>query len=637
MIDHIWLVLLMPLLGVIINLFFGEKIGKKGVSLVGCGSVGLAFLFSSLIFYSMVLLPDAARSSHLLLYTWIKSASFRADAGFLLDPLSGVMIMIVSGVGFFIHVYSVGYMSGDPGYRRYFVYLNLFVFSMLLLVLADNFLLLFVGWEAVGLCSYLLIGFWYERKAAADAGKKAFIVNRVGDFGFALGILLIFTTFGRLDYAGIFGSAAELVRAGQVESWKIALITFLLLAGATGKSAQIPLFTWLPDAMEGPTPVSALIHAATMVTAGVYMVARTSALYLLSPEAMTLVATIGGATAFMAASIALAQNDIKRVLAYSTISQIGYMVLGAGVGAFASGIFHLMSHAFFKALLFLGAGSVMHALAGETDIRKMGGLAPRMKITATTFWIGAFALAGVFPFSGFFSKDEILWAAYNKSFFYWVLGASAAFMTAVYIFRVVFLAFHGKPRMEPELARHAHESPPVMTFPLIVLAALSAVGGLAGLPLIEGGNRIGEFLAPALGEATAHGAQGSKSLEAVMMALSLAIAVVGILFARSIYIARRPAPEELASLSPPIYKLLFNKYYVDEIYDSILVSPAKRAALFLWGIFDIRVVDGMANGLGSFVNGWGSAMRMLQSGYVKSYALSMVFGAALIALYYVLR
>ena len=481
MLDYVGLIPLFPAIGFVLNLFFGRRLAKGTVGLIACGAIGLSFLVSLLVFVDLLNLPPANRSVEKILYTWILSGEFQAKVGFLIDPLSMVMMMVVSGVSFVIHIYSHGYMHDDPDYPRYFTYLNLFVFFMLILVSANNFLLLFVGWEGVGLCSYFLIGFWYEKKSASDAGKKAFIVNRIGDYGFLLAIFLIFVTFGTIDFKAVFAAAPERLALGE---GMVTLIALLLFMGATGKSAQIPLYTWLPDAMEGPTPVSALIHAATMVTAGVYMVARCHLLFLMAPTALLVVAVIGAATAIFAASIGLAQNDIKRVLAYSTISQLGYMFLACGVGAFTAGIFHLMTHAFFKALLFLGAGSVMHAMAGELDMRKMGALKPHLPRTYWTFLIGTLALAGIFPFAGFFSKDEILWQALNQGgVLFWLLGAGAAFMTATYMFRAVFLTFHGKSRVDHGVAHHLHESPGIMTVPLIILAILSVIGGFIGFPV----------------------------------------------------------------------------------------------------------------------------------------------------------
>jgi len=640
MLDYIWLVPTFPLIGVTINGLLGKRLPKKLVGLVACGALGLSFLVSVIIFFTLLHLPPEQRYLEKVLYTWISSGAFRAEAGFQLDPLSAVMILVVSGVGFFIHIYSIGYMHGDKGYARYFAYLNLFAFFMLLLVLANNFLFLFVGWEGVGLCSYLLIGFWYERKSAADAGKKAFVVNRIGDFGFALGIMLIFSTFGTIDYSEVFQAAPEKFSPGALI---ITAITLLLFVGATGKSAQLPLYTWLPDAMEGPTPVSALIHAATMVTAGVYMVARCHVLYLLAPISLTVVATVGALTAIFSASIGLAQNDIKRILAYSTISQLGYMFLGCGVGAFSAGIFHLMTHAFFKALLFLGAGSVIHALAGEQDLRKMGGLRRNLPITFPTFLVATLAIAGLPGFSGFFSKDEILWEAFSSPhghFIYWLIGIVTAGMTSFYMFRLVFLAFFGSSRIETDGTHHIHESPPSMTMPLIILALLSIIGGYAGVPHVLGGaNRFHSFLSPVF---SGHHGGGdvvdpSASTEIVIMTMSVLVAVGGFLLAHRMYIKRPEVPAILADKARWLYQLIFNKYYVDEIYDFLFVNSIKNGANRLWQLFDVRVVDGSVNGIANLAGQGSSLLSQLQSGYVKSYAASILIGAALIIGYYVLR
>ena len=639
MIDYIWLVPFLPLLGFLINGLFGKKIGKSLASWVGCGSVGLSFLVSIGVFFELLKYPPAQRLIQKIIFPWIWSGNFHIDIGFQIDPLSTVMILVVSGVSFFIHIYSVGYMSKDPGYVRYFAYLNLFVFSMLTLVLANNFLLLYLGWEGVGLCSYLLIGFWYEKKTAADAGKKAFLVNRVGDFGFALGVMLIFWTLGTLNYTQVFKAAPMLLSPGGTF---ITAITLLLLMGAVGKSAQIPLYVWLPDAMEGPTPVSALIHAATMVTAGVYMVARCHVLYLMAPVSLSLVAIVGAVTAIYAASIALVQNDIKRILAYSTISQIGYMFLGCGVGAFAAGIFHLMTHAFFKALLFLGAGSVMHALAGELDLRKMGGLKKHLPITFWTFLAGVLAISGIPLFSGFFSKDEILWKAFSNpqgSFVLWLLGFVTAGMTAFYMFRLFLSVFLGKSRVEEKVKPHIHESPKSMTIPLIVLAVLSIIGGYVGIPhALGGGNYFESFLSVVFkGKEQAHIAHASYSAEYLLMILSIAVILVGILIAYRFYITHPDLPKKLSQKYKGAYTILLNKYYVDELYAKIIVNPILSLALWCWKFFDAKVIDGAANG-SAFLTGWISAViQKFQTGYVRNYALSLVLGVVIILAYFILR
>jgi NADH-quinone oxidoreductase subunit L len=630
MLDYVGLIPLFPAIGFTLNLFFGRRMSKGAVGFIACAAIGLSFLVSLLVFTDLLRLAPANRSVEKILYRWIISGEFQANVGFLVDPLSIVMMMIVSGVSFIIHIYSHGYMHDDRDFPRYFTYLNLFVFFMLLLVSANNFLLMFVGWEGVGLCSYFLIGFWYEKKSASDAGKKAFIVNRIGDYGFLLAIFLIFVTFGTIDFKDVFSAVTGKFAVG---SGIVTLITLLLFMGATGKSAQIPLYTWLPDAMEGPTPVSALIHAATMVTAGVYMVARCNVLFLMAPTSIFVVAVIGAATAIYAASIGLAQNDIKRVLAYSTISQLGYMFLACGVAAFTAGIFHLMTHAFFKALLFLGAGSVMHALSGELDMRKMGALKPHMPRTYWTFLIGTLAISGIFPFAGFFSKDEILWKALTQGgFIFWLVGVVAAFMTATYMFRAVFMTFHGKSRVDHEVAHHLHESPGMMTVPLIILAVLSIVGGFIGFPIVEGWNQFGEFLSPvfAVPPKVAEAAHHSAGFEVGMMVVSIIIAVLGILSAYRMYIKKPGLPDRLAERYSIPYQMIANKYWMDEIYDFVFVGPLIRISVFLWRIFDDILVDGTVNGVAAVVRGGSQVFRRLQTGNVQSYALSILVGVVLI-------
>ena len=560
--------------------------------------------------------------------------NFSVDIAFLIDPLSMVMTLVVTGVGFLIHVYSVGYMGHDPGYRRYFAYLNLFTFSMLCLVLGSNFLLMYLGWEGVGLCSYLLIGFWYEKKSASDAGKKAFIVNRVGDFGFALGVMLIFTTFGTLDFGGVFSQAFSLSSTGGRNI--ATAITLLLFLGATGKSAQIPLYTWLPDAMEGPTPVSALIHAATMVTAGVYMVARCHALFILAPFTLAVVAVVGALTAIMAASIGLVQNDIKRVLAYSTISQLGYMFLACGVGAFGAGIFHLVTHAFFKALLFLGAGSVIHALSGEQDLRKMGGLRKYLPVTYVTFLIATLAISGVPLLSGFFSKDQILSEAFfspHGGSWLWLLGIVTASMTAFYMFRLFFLTFSGRCRASEEVQHHIHESPHLMTVPLMILAFLSIIGGYIGLPHAMGGvNAIAGYLEPVF-SGLPHHPEPSLGMEYLLMATSVIVAALGISVAYFFYIRSPQTAERLKKNF--FYTVLLNKYYVDEIYQALIVSPIVAGSRWVWQEFDLGIIDGAVNGSAKVVDWLARSTRQLQTGYVRQYAMAVVLGVVLIFAYLV--
>jgi NADH-quinone oxidoreductase subunit L len=526
------------------------------------------------------------------------------------------MLLVVTGVGFLIHVYAVGYMHEDADYPRFFTYLNLFVFSMVMLVLAGNFLLLYVFWEAVGLCSYLLIGFWYRRPAAADAGKKAFVVNRVGDVGFGLGIMLLWTALGTLEYGEVFAKAPAL--AGTATATAIAL---LLFAGACGKSAQLPLHVWLPDAMEGPTPVSALIHAATMVTAGVYLVARAHVLFEQSPVALDVVAWVGVLTAVFAATIGLVQTDIKRVLAYSTVSQLGYMFVGVGVGAYAAGVYHLVTHAFFKALLFLGAGSVIHALSGEQDLRRMGGLARRIPVTWYTMLVAAWAIAGLPPFAGFFSKDEILAGAFfGHRYAIFALGLVGSALTAFYMWRLVFLAFHGRSRVDHETAHHVHESPPVMTAPLVVLAVLAAGAGVWGLPG-EHGTAFGRFLEPVLG-----GGGGHHGPAWGLMAASVLAALAGLAAAWAGYVGGRVDPAKIGVPQHGLHALLLHKYYVDELYDAALVRPTLRLAGWCARAFDLGVIDGAVNGVAAVLDRAAGALRRLQTGFVMSYALSMLVG-----------
>ncbi len=636
MLDYVGLIPLFPAIGFAVNLFFGRRMAKGVVGFIACAAIGLSFLVSLLIFNDLLQLPLAQRSVEKVLYTWILSGEFQANVAFLVDPLSLVMMMVVSGVSFIIHIYSYGYMHDDRDFPRYFTYLNLFVFFMLILVSANNFLLMFVGWEGVGLCSYFLIGFWYEKKSASDAGKKAFIVNRIGDYGFLLAIFLIFVTFGTIDFTKVFAAAPGKFAVGN---GMVTLITLLLFMGATGKSAQLPLYTWLPDAMEGPTPVSALIHAATMVTAGVYMVARCNVLFLLAPTSLLVVAIIGAATAIFAASIGLAQNDIKRVLAYSTISQLGYMFLACGVGAFTAGIFHLMTHAFFKALLFLGAGSVMHALAGELDMRKMGALKPHMPRTYWTFLIATLAISGIFPFAGFFSKDEILWKALTQGGFgFWLIGAIGAFMTATYMLRAVYMTFHGNSRVDPHVAQHLHESPGMMTVPLIILAVLSTIGGFIGFPIVEGWNKFDEFLAPVFSKgAVAEAGHHAVGFEVTMMIVSIVIAVLGITLAYKMYIKNPQLPDRVAERYKPLYSMVANKYWVDEIYDWVFVGPLIRFSVFLWRIIDNILVDGTVNGVGALVRGGSEIFKRLQTGNIQSYALSILVGIVLMVGYFLMN
>ncbi len=574
------------------------------------------------------------------LYQWIISDGFKVSVGFLVDPLTAVMLIVVTTVSSLVHIYSVGYMHDDPGYYRFFAYLSLFTFSMLMLVMANNFLQLYFGWEAVGLCSYFLIGFWYQKKSASDAAKKAFIVNRFGDFGFGLGVILLFLTVGTLHYAPAFeaigGFAGQTVNLLGSEVHLVTIIALLLFCGAIGKSAQIPLHVWLPDAMEGPTPVSALIHAATMVTAGVFMVARCAPIFNLSHTAMTVIAVVGGVTALFAGTIALVQNDIKRIVAYSTVSQLGYMFLACGVGAYAAGIFHLYTHAFFKALLFLGAGSVMHSMAGELDIQKMGGLKKYMPVTYWTFLIASLSIAGIPGLAGFFSKDEILWQAYAAGptgKFVWVLGAATALLTAFYSFRIIYLAFHGKFRGTHEQEHHLHESPKMMTIPLVLLAVGALASGWVGIPPligetlgIEHSDKFGEFLAPVVGHPHSVG-EHTHAEEWGVMGFSVILAVSGILGAWYFYLKKTSVPVRLAERFRLAYNVLWNKYYVDEIYDYIVVRPMLWVARsVIVGVTDGKIIEGIVNGLPAAIGRFSEGLRKLQTGYMHHYAMYMAFG-----------
>jgi NADH-quinone oxidoreductase subunit L len=685
------LIPLLPFAGFLINAFLGRRLSKPISGGIACLAMLGAFGVSVWAAFAMIASPDRALQQ--TLYTWIASGDLTIGASLRVDPLTSVMILVITGIGSLIHIYSTAYMheETDGEFARYFSYLNLFAAFMLVLVLGSNFPMLFVGWEGVGLCSYLLIGFWYRKKSATDAGNKAFIVNRIGDFAFILGTLLVFTQFGTLEFQEVAGKAAML----PVETGfgVLSLATLLLFIGATGKSAQIPLYVWLPDAMEGPTPVSALIHAATMVTAGVYMIGRTAVLFTHAPETLQIVAIIGAATALFAGTIGLVQNDIKRVLAYSTVSQLGYMFLAMGVGAFSAGIFHLYTHAFFKALLFLGSGAVIHALHGEQDLRKMGGLKRDLPITYWTFLIGAIAIAGVPGLAGFFSKDEILGRTYETGHTtLWVIGVLTALLTATYMFRLVFLAFHGQRRLaavggahpeEEEPAAHAahghghghgggghlHDAPPAMAFALIVLAVGSVFAGYVGVPAALGGsNRIEHYLAPSFearaenlsGERVAPGfspapsepaanepaehsaaggdAHGEGLSEAALMGVSILVALAGIGIAWYFFISSPSAADSIASSAAPVHTLLLNKYYVDEAYDAAIVQPVVNISRGgLWKIVDAEVIDGAVNGTGSFVNASATALRRLQTGSVRVYAASLMVGVVLVLAFYVWR
>jgi NADH-quinone oxidoreductase subunit L len=653
---------LIPFIGFLLNANFGRRISKSVSGGIAVAAMLISFALSVVAFVQLIGRPADSRVIVQQVYSWISSGSFQANFTLLVDPLSALMILVVTGIGSLIHIYSTAYMHDerDSEYARYFSYLNLFVAFMLVLVLASNFLVMFVGWEGVGLCSYLLIGFWFEKKTASDAGKKAFIVNRIGDFGFILGVLLIFVRFGTIDFQQIANSIASI--GPETTFGTVSLITLLLFVGATGKSAQIPLFVWLPDAMEGPTPVSALIHAATMVTAGVYMIGRNAVLFSHAPETLQIVAVVGAATAFFAGTIGLVQNDIKRVLAYSTVSQLGYMFLAMGVGAYSAGIFHLYTHAFFKALLFLGSGAVIHALSGEQDLRRMGGLKDELPVTYWTFLIGALAIAGVPGLAGFFSKDEILYLDFAHGHtLLWVVGLLTSFLTAIYMFRLVFMAFygprhvieHGGSIAEPHTAaaHHPHDAPWPMAFALIVLALGSILTGYVGIPAALGGSdRLGRFLAPSFApsqiaapasamstEAEPSG-EAAEELELGLMGVSTAAAAAGIGIALFFFYRNREAANRLAERFIGVYTVLTNKYYVDEIYDAAVVQPIRIVAdEGLWKVVDVRVIDGSVNGVAESVRGWSELLRRLQTGSVRAYAASLLFGVVALLGYYLWR
>jgi NADH-quinone oxidoreductase subunit L len=600
---------LLPFIGFLIN-GLGRKYLSKGiVSIIGCGTVLGSFIISLLVFFNKVYSATPLRY-----FDFFTVGTLKVPFAFQVDQLSTLFLLIITGVGFLIHVYSTAYMHEEKRehFGRYFSYLNLFVFSMLLLVLGANYVIMFIGWEGVGLCSYLLIGYWFKNIDFTKAAKKAFVMNRIGDLGFLLALFWLIARIGSVNYADVFSSV------GKLSTTDLIGITLLLFVGATGKSAQIPLYTWLPDAMAGPTPVSALIHAATMVTAGIYMIARSNVLYIAAPATNTVIAIIGAATALLAATIAIRQNDIKKVLAYSTVSQLGYMFLALGTGSYVAAVFHVMTHAFFKALLFLGSGSVIHAVSGQQDIRFMGGLRSKLPITYITFLIGCLAIAGIPPLSGFFSKDAILLGAFEHDKFLYVIGVLTAALTAFYMFRLLFITFGGNFRGTEEQRHHIHESPAAMTLPLIVLAFLAIIGGFVGVPevFMHGGERLADYLSPVIRPVTEQGV--SHSTEMLLMALTTIIAIVAIVIAWMRYRSYR---EEQPSA---FGKVLENKWYVDELYDSIVVRPVNKLGVFANKYFEKSGIDALVNGVGRMVNYGGRQMRWLQSGQVGSYILLMV-------------
>ncbi len=672
------LIPLLPFAGFLVNAGVGRRLPKAVTGGLACAVMVISFLLAVMQVWSLAAMPPESRQINQTLFTWITAGDFSIDLALRLDALSAVMVLVITGIGSLIHIYSTSYMheETDADFGRFFSYLNLFCFFMLMLVLGSNVLVMFVGWEGVGLCSYLLIGFYYEKKSASDAAKKAFIVNRIGDFAFILGALLLVVTFNSLDFTTIALAAKEM--PVEVTFGTLSLITLLLFIGATGKSAQIPLYVWLPDAMEGPTPVSALIHAATMVTAGVYMIGRNAVLFEHAPITLTIVAVVGASTALMAGTIGLVQNDIKRVLAYSTVSQLGYMFLAMGMGAFGAGIFHLMTHAFFKACLFLGAGAVIHALHGEQDIRKMGGLKKHIPITYWTFLTASVAIAGVPGLAGFFSKDEILFETFLHGHqILWGVGVLTSLLTATYMFRLVHLTFHGEERFAhprtpapqhlstpaPQHSHgvHLHDAPAPMAFALIVLAIGSILAGYVGVPHALGGhNNLGAWLEPAFqatncgqpvttGELAGiaieeclpgeeAGAEDHAALELSLMAVSSLVAFAGIGLATFLWLKRKDIPAQMATQFSGVHRLLLNKYYVDEVYDATIVQPIKVVSQEgLWRGFDVKIVDGAVNGAGYFVSGVSIVLRLLQNGSVKTYAASIFAGAVAILAFYLWR
>ena len=620
------LVPLLPLLGFLVIGLSGKRLSHGVASTIACGVVLISFVISIELFAQLLSVPEDQRSFQVMLTPWITAGNFSVNISFLVDPLSSVMLLIITGVGFLIHVYSVGYMHGDAGFNKFFSYLNLFVFFMLMLVMGSNYLVMFVGWEGVGLCSYLLIGFWFKNQNYNDAANKAFIMNRIGDLGLLVGMVLIFIHCGSLNYEEVFSKAASL------DTGTITLITILLFVGAMGKSAQIPLYTWLPDAMAGPTPVSALIHAATMVTAGVYMVARNNLLYSLSPIALNVILFVGLATALFAATIALTQNDIKKVLAYSTVSQLGLMFVALGLGAYASGIFHMATHAFFKALLFLCAGSVIHALQGEQDIRMMGGLKKYLPITYLTFMIGVLAISGIPPFAGFFSKDEILAQAFSQNPMAWGVALLASLLTVFYMFRLFFLTFFGSARASEEKMHHIHESPKSMAVPLMVLAVLSLVGGFMNVPeALFGSERLSEFLSPVFTSSAVILAEHplTHSIEYMLMGTVIGLTAIMIGIAYSMYIRKKEVPVAEGVNTGMLHNASYNKYYVDEIYDKLMVKPLYWISATFDKIVERLAIDGLVNASGSSIIEWSKVFRLLQNGSIGFYIFVMVIGIVL--------
>ena len=630
MINLVWLIPLFPLLGFLINGLGRNMLSKTVVGFVGCFSVLASFAVSVGIF--LELNSSETKSFIIPIFDWISAGTVKIPFSFLIDPLSALMLLIVTGIGFLIHVYSTGYMNHDAGFGKFFSYLNLFIFFMLLLVLGSNYVVMFIGWEGVGLCSYLLIGFWFSNAAYANAAKKAFIMNRIGDLGFLIAVFLIFTTFNSVEFANVFPQAANMVSGDST----LILITALLFVGAIGKSAQIPLFTWLPDAMAGPTPVSALIHAATMVTAGIYMIARSNILFTLAPETLAVVSIIGLATLLMAAVIAVSQTDIKKVLAYSTVSQLGYMFLGLGVGAYTGAFFHVITHAFFKALLFLGAGSVIHAMSNEQDMRNMGGLRKKLPLTFLTMMVGTIAIAGIPPFSGFFSKDEILAHVYEHNKAFWVIAVIGAMFTSFYMFRMMYLTFNGSFRGTTDQEHHLHESPASMTIPLIILAVLSALGGLIGIPAVLGGGHwLENFLAPVFEVSTTKTSALTldHTTEYVLMAISVTAALLSMVYAYVRYVKQGHIPASDRTDRGLLARLSYNKFYIDEVYNSLITRPLDTLSGFFYKTVDKAGIDGIVNGFGKGAVEASKSFRLLQTGMVGFYIFMMVAGILALLFY----
>lgn len=626
-----WLIPLFPLAGFLVNGLMNKKMPKNLVGLVAAGSVFVSFIISVLVFIEVK--NGNGQPVTVTCFEWFSVGNLHLNFSFLIDRLSVVFLLVITGVGFFIHLYSIGYMHDDVDYARYFAYLNLFVFFMLLLVLGSNFLVMFAGWEGVGLCSYLLIGFWFKKSEYNHAAKKAFIMNRIGDLGFLLGLFLIFTTFGSLDYDSVF-SVASTYQTGDATLTAIAILLFI---GAMGKSAQIPLYTWLPDAMAGPTPVSALIHAATMVTAGIYMIIRSHIIYALSPVSSEFVVIIGVCTALFAATIGLVQTDIKKVLAYSTVSQLGYMFVALGVGAYTTGLFHVVTHAFFKALLFLCAGSVIHAMSGEQDIRKMGGLKKLLPVTHFTFLIGTLAISGVPPFAGFFSKDEILAKTYLYSTPVFIVLCVTSVLTAIYMFRLYWLTFFGSFRGTHHQKEHVHESPVTMTIPLIVLALLSAIGGFLGVPSLfsefyHGHHILENFMAPIYIYTSGTSLHTSHYFETVLVLVSIITLAIISYTTYHFYIRKNNVPGDEITFGP-VSKLLYNKYWVDEIYDNLITKPLQWTSKYIVRNIEVHVIDRFVELFGLVVNTGSSTLRLIQTGNIGLYLFIMVAGMITILIF----